>query len=494
MEQQTILNQWGVLGNGYYRNPVLNADYSDPDVVRVGRDFYMVCSEFHYMGIPVLHSQDLVNWKIIGRAYDRLDIAPQYSEMEAYGRGSWAPSITYHGGWFYLYFCTPTEGLFMTKTQNPAGPWEPLHCVHRTEGWEDPCPFWDEDGTAYLGHSVLGAGPIIVHKMSADGKTLLDDGRVVYVGKTAEGTKFYKSHGYYMLVIPEGGVGKGWQTVLRSKESVYGPFEKKIVLQTGKTNVNGPHQGSLIELDNGESWFIHFQDTGALGRVCHLQPVTWEDGWPVMGCHGEPVSICQKPNTGIVCPPSRPQSSDTFEEPSLGLQWAVNHNPVDGKLSLTEAPGALRMYSMEAGHLLHARNTVTQKLMGRKGQITVRLSASGMAEGQRAGLAVLGGRAENWIEAQKRDGKLFVEAAAGGIAAYGPQAGNILFFRCNVDLDGVTSFCFSLDGSVFMPLGGACEIVYGFWKGARPALYSFHTPGSTGGYADWHNFTYEMFD
>ena len=446
------------------------------------------------MGIPVLHSQDLVNWKIIGRAYDRLDIAPQYSEMEAYSRGSWAPSITYHGGWFYLYFCTPTEGLFMTKTQNPAGPWEPLHCVHRTEGWEDPCPFWDEDGTAYLGHSVLGAGPIIVHKMSADGKTLLDDGRVVYVGKTAEGTKFYKSHGYYMLVIPEGGVGKGWQTVLRSKESVYGPFEKRVVLQTGKTNVNGPHQGSLIELDNGESWFIHFQDTGALGRICHLQPVTWEDGWPVMGCHGEPVSICQKPNTGIVCPPSRPQSSDTFEEPSLGLQWAVNHNPVDGKLSLTEAPGALRMYSMEAGHLLHARNTVTQKLMGRKGQITVRLSASGMAEGQRAGLAVLGGRAENWIEAQKRDGKLFVEAAAGGIAAYGPQAGNILFFRCNVDLDGVTSFCFSLDGSVFMPLGGACEIVNGFWKGARPALYTFHTPGSTGGYADWHNFTYEMFD
>ncbi len=493
MEQQNSLHKWGDMGNGLYRNPVLNADYSDPDVVRVGRDFYMVCSEFHYMGIPVLHSQDLVNWKVIGKAYDRLEIAPQYSQMEAYGRGSWAPSITYHDGWFYLYFCTPSEGLFMTKTQNPAGPWEPLHCVYATEGWEDPCPFWDDDGSAYLGHSVLGAGPIIVHRMSPDGKSLLDNGKVVYVGKTAEGTKFYKSHGYYMLVIPEGGVGKGWQTVLRSKESVYGPFERKVVLETGKTNVNGPHQGSLIELDNGESWFIHFQDTGALGRVCHLQPVSWKDGWPVMGAHGEPVSVFQKPNTGINCPPSRPQTSDSFEGSSLGLQWAFNHNPVDEKVSLTEQPGALRMYSMEADCLLNARNTITQKLMGRKGQITVRISAAGMADGQRAGLAILGGRAENWIEVQKQNEKLFIETVAGGIAAHGAEIGNSLWFRCDVNLDSVTYFSFSTDGKGFMPLGGPCEMINGFWKGARPALYTFHTSSANaGGYVDWYDFTYEM--
>lgn len=493
MEQQSALSKWGDLGNGYYRNPVLNADYSDPDVVRVGKDFYMVCSEFHYMGIPVLHSQDLVNWEIVGKAYDRLDAAPRYSEMDAYGRGSWAPSITFHNEWFYLYFCTPTEGLFMTRTQDPAGPWEPLHCVYQTEGWEDPCPFWDEDGTAYLGHSVLGAGPIIVHRMSADGKSLLDNGKVVYVGKTAEGTKFYKSHGYYMLVIPEGGVGKGWQTVLRSKESVYGPFERKVVLETGKTNVNGPHQGSLIELDSGESWFIHFQDTGALGRVCHLQPVRWEDDWPVMGNAGEPVSIWKKPDTGVSLSPSRPQTSDDFAGPSLGLQWAFNHNPIEEKISLSQQPGALRMYSMKAAHLLSARNTLTQKLMGRKGQITVRLDPSGMAAGQRAGLALLGGQSENWVEVQNRDGKLYVEAVAGGTAAHGPLIEGSLWLRCSVDLDGVTSFAFSLDGKGFMHLGGACEVVNGFWKGARPGLYTFHTHGS-GGYADWYGFEYKMFD
>ena len=119
------IGTWGDQGNGYYRNPVLNADYSDPDVIRVGKDFYMVCSEFHFIGIPVLHSNDLVNWKIIGQVYNRLDIHQKYDQINAYGRGSWAPAIRYHDGHFYVFFCTPDEGLYMTKTKDPKGPWEP---------------------------------------------------------------------------------------------------------------------------------------------------------------------------------------------------------------------------------------------------------------------------------------------------------------------------------------------------------------------------------
>ncbi|HZK26375.1 MAG TPA: glycoside hydrolase 43 family protein, partial [Thermoclostridium sp.] len=205
-EVKPVQFKWGDLGNGFYKNPILNADYSDPDVVRVGDDFYMVCSEFHYMGIPVLHSKDLVNWTIIGRVYDSLKHDPVYDTMNAYAKGSWAPAIKYHNGTFYIYFCTPDEGLYMSSAINPAGPWAPIYEVERVAGWEDPCPFWDDDGNAYLGHSTVGAGPIIIHKMSADGTKLLDNGTIVYVGKIAEGTKIYKRNGYYYFVIPEGGV------------------------------------------------------------------------------------------------------------------------------------------------------------------------------------------------------------------------------------------------------------------------------------------------
>ena len=187
-------NAWGDTGDGHYLNPVLAADYSDPDAIRFGKKYYMVASDFHFMGMQVLESDDLVNWKLISQVYDRFD-RPGWNEMEYYGQGSWAPSIREHNGRFYVYFCTPDEGLFMSSAENPAGPWEPLHCVKAISGWEDPCPFWDEDGTAYLGHSRVGAGPIILHRMSEDGKELLDDGKTVYEGPVAEGTKIHKWNG-----------------------------------------------------------------------------------------------------------------------------------------------------------------------------------------------------------------------------------------------------------------------------------------------------------
>ena len=234
---------WGDQGNGTYINPILNADYSDPDVIRVGDKYYMVCSDFHYIGMPVLESDDMVNWRIISQVYNRFDF-PGWDNNENYGGGSWAPAIRFHDGKFWIYFCTPREGLMMSTATDPHGPWTPLHCVKNIGGWEDPCPFWDEDGQAYMGRSQLGAGPIYLHRMTPDGKTLLDDGKIIYTGPVAEGTKFYKRHGYYYLSIPEGGVGEGWQTILRSK-NIYGPYEKKVVLEQGNTTVNGPNQGPL---------------------------------------------------------------------------------------------------------------------------------------------------------------------------------------------------------------------------------------------------------
>ena len=212
---------WGDQHNGTYKNPVLNADYSDPDVIRVGDKYYMVASDFHYLGMQVLESSDLVNWQLVSQIYDRFDY-PGWDANRHYGGGSWAPAIRHHDGRFYVYFCTPDEGLFMSTAEDAHGPWSPLHCLKEVSKWEDPCPFWDDNGQAYLGRSQHGAGPIIVHKMSADGRQLLDDGVIVYTGPVAEGTKFMKRDGYYYLIIPEGGVGGGWQTVLRSR-NIYGP-------------------------------------------------------------------------------------------------------------------------------------------------------------------------------------------------------------------------------------------------------------------------------
>ena len=246
--QQTAA--WGDQGNGTYVNPILNADYSDPDVIRMGEKYYMVCSDFHYIGMPVLESTDMVNWTIISQVYNRFDY-PKWDTNERFAGGSWAPAIRYHDGKFWVFFCTPHEGLFMSTATDPHGPWSPLHCVKKVKKWEDPCPFWDEDGQAYLGRSKHGAGPIIIHKMSPDGWELLDDGFTVYTGPVAEGTKIYKRDGYYYLSIPEGGVKGGWQTILRSR-NIYGPYEKKVVMEQGSTDINGPHQGALVETPAGE--------------------------------------------------------------------------------------------------------------------------------------------------------------------------------------------------------------------------------------------------
>ena len=297
---EEVDTRWGDQGDGTFANPVLFTDYSDPDVIRVGNKYYMTGSEFHYMGMQILESDDMINWRIIGQVYDRIN-QDIFRNMSGYGDGTWAPALRYHDGRFYIYVCMPTTGLYMTSAEKPEGPWEPLYCVKQINGWEDPCPLWDENGNAYLGRGRVGAGAIIVHRMSPDGKTLLDDGRVVYEGPVAEGTKYHIRDGYYYLSIPEGGVGQGWQTVLRSKD-IYGPYEGKRVLETGSTNINGPHQGALVDTPDGEWWFYHFQDTGALGRVVHLQPVHWADGWPVVaGSRQKAVRSSLRPATTRTC-------------------------------------------------------------------------------------------------------------------------------------------------------------------------------------------------
>lgn len=367
-------------GDGTYRNPVLFADYSDPDIIRVGDDFYLTASSFNCVpGLPILHSKDLVNWEIIGHAIQRFD--DKRFDLPQHGNGIWAPSIRYHDGWFWIFVGDPDAGILMTKAQDPAGPWSPLHVVKEGKGLIDTCPLWDDDGNAYLVHawanSRAGINSILtVHRMSPDGTKLLDDGQMVYDGRngvapTLEGPKFYKRNGWYYILAPAGGVKPGWQLALRSKNA-FGPYEAKRVLEQGSTKINGPHQGGWVELKSGESWFLHFQDLDAYGRVVHLNPVHWVDDWPLMGMDmdgngvGEPVARYKKPGVGKIYPLVTPAESDEFDAATLGLQWQWQANPQENWSSLTAKPGWMRLNALampaEAKNLWTAPNLLLQKL------------------------------------------------------------------------------------------------------------------------------------
>ena len=490
---------WGDQGNGTYINPVLYADYSDPDVIRVGDKYYMVCSEFANMGMPVLESYDMVNWTIIAQVFSRLDF-PEYDHFQRYGRGSWAPALRFHDNRYYIYFCTPDEGLFMTTSSDPAGPWGPLIRVHAGPKWEDPCPFWDDDGQAYLGHSRTGAGPIIIHKMSPDGTTLLDSGVTVYTGPTAEGTKIFKLADYYYISIPEGGVSKGWQTVLRSK-NIYGPYEKKVVLEKGTTDINGPHQGALVATPGGQWWFYHFQSDGAMGRVLHLEPVLWQDGWPLIGVDldhngiGEPVYVWKKPGLPVLVEgssPHAPQSDDEFSSGILGLQWESNHNPARSAWSLTQRPDWLCLNALQADSFFHARNTFTQKIMGNTGFVTVKLDPGGMADGQKAGLCAMSS-IYALIGVLKKEGRLYLFFDDGKSPLEKEIRGGMVYLKMQLRIRENKNQCFySADGQTWQPFGRSFETKFGFWKGTRVGLFSYNTlrDGGTAAF-DWFHYDYD---
>lgn len=469
---------FGDLGDGTYRNPILPADYSDPDVIRVGNKYYMVASDFHFVGMQVLESEDLVNWRLASQVYDRFDL-PGWEANNHYGGGAWAPSIRYHDGLFWVFFCTIDDGLFMSNARDAHGPWSPLHCVKKIAKWEDPCPFWDDDGQAYLGHSVHRAGPIIIHKMTADGRELLDSGVTVYRGPVAEGTKIMKRNGWYYLIIPEGGVGHGWQTCLRSR-SIYGPYERRVVLEQGTTAVNGPHQGGLVDTPDGSWWFVHFQETSPLGRIVHLEPAWWEDDWLKVGVDrdgngiGEPVDVWQKPNN--LSGPVLPATTDEFDSCRLGLQWQWCHNPHDDYWSLAERYGWLTIKAEPADDLKTAHNMLTQKIMGYRGTATTTIDASAIGNA-RAGLLCIG-KVFHGVGVSK-DG---IYTESDGVRQIIRQ-GRFERVELRLDIDIRTNsfqFAYRLpdsDDSEWRHAGDAFPMANGYWKGARTGVFCYGSDG-----------------
>ncbi|WP_416307374.1 glycoside hydrolase 43 family protein [Neptunicella sp. SCSIO 80796] len=499
------------LENGYYQNPVLYADYSDPDMIRVGDDFYMVSSSFNVMpGIPVLHSKDLVNWTIIGHVYNNLPL--EKFDKPSHGNGSWAPTIRYHNGQFYVYFCTPHSGLFVATAKDPAGPWQ-LEQMASVELWEDPTPFWDDDGKAYLIRGKVRADILYIHQMSADGKRLLDDGQVIFkdldTQPVIEGPKVLKKDGFYYIFAPAGGVKIGWQAVLRSK-NIYGPYESKTILHKGNTEINGPHQGGVVQLKSGEWWFMHFQDRGLFGRIPHLQPMTWHDGWPQMGKDqnndgiGEPVARWKKPDVGKTYPVTVPQTSDEFNQDKLGLQWQWHANPQPNWYSLNQAnPGHIRLYAeqnlTQFGNLRFVGNQLLQKFSSPSFSATTKISFVPKQLNDKSGLVVNGqkwgyialyqtndgvrlgafkGHYEQYDDATVEMASIPAKLSANGQYDY--------YLKVNVKEGGEYQFYYSRDGEDFTPLGEPLQATAGVWIGAKVGLFALSPSiNKSGGYADF---------
>jgi beta-xylosidase len=491
-----------------YTNPILYADFSDPDVIRAGDRFVMVASSFHFSpGIPVLESRDLVHWRIAGHVLPRLPFGPLYDMPgphtlddtkskpiggTKYASGVWAPAIRHHAGRYYVYWATPDEGIFMASAVAPAGPWAPAVRVLAGPGYEDPCPFWDDDGSAWLIHSKVGAGPLVLHRMSADGTRVLDPGVTVAEDPkrlpVLEGPKLVKRAGWYYIFAPIGGVGTGPQAVGRSRD-IRGPYEWRDVLLPGN-GLAGPHQGAYVETRAGDGWFVHFNQTGAFGRIAYLEPVTWRDGWPAIGDPlpsgeaGLPVREWAAPDTGASSSDWRLQDADEFAGKTLGVQWSWNHNPDDTAWSLTERPGWLRLHALPARHLVTARNTLTQILQGPHSVMTARLDVSRIAEGQRAGLTLFGVR-PSWIGVVREGGKARITLSDAGQETLGETlAANLVELRAEVGKDQTVRYSWRVGGewqAMGRPIGLSA---FSWWKGSRPALFSFNPTGA-GGVADF---------
>lgn len=426
------------LGNGNYRNPILYADYSDPDAIRVGDDYYMVASSFsNSPALPILHSKDLVNWKVINYC---LDHVPEFRYRNPiHGCGVWAPSIRFHEGTYYVCFPMPDEGIYMTTTTDPWGKWSKPVNIRPGAGWIDPCPFWDDDGKVYLvagvAKSRIGYKSVLhVVQMQPDGMGLIGEEVKIFDGNlnnqvTIEGPKMYKRNGWYYVFAPAGGVKTGWQTVLRSKNP-FGPYEYKVVLRQGDSTVNGPHQGAWVDTVTGEDWFIHFQDVYAAGRIIHLQPMHWENDWPIIGInkegndYGEPVMEYRKPDIGksreelsdtTKYPICEPDTDDEFDKDYLGLQWQWNANFDTAWYDLKndetghkkENGSCIRLNAVGTTHSRPVgdyRNLLLQKWPSPEFTCVTKMYINGLQEGDYAGTVSLGMEYGALGIARKNDG------------------------------------------------------------------------------------------
>lgn len=506
------------LGDQTYKNPVLFADYSDPDAIRVGDDFWLVSSSFnHTPGLPILHSRDLVNWTLVNHALP-VQVPADHFAVPRHGEGVWAPAIRFHDGKYYIYYPDPDYGIYVVTATDPRGRWSEPVLVKGGKGLIDPCPLWD-DRQVYLIHGWAKSrsgknNQITLNKLSADGAHVTDGDGVVIIDEntsgrnmhTLEGPKIYKRNGEYWIFAPVNGVPTGEEAVYRAK-TIRGPYQVRLVLAQGSTPTNGPHQGAWVDTPAGENWFLHFQDRGPFGRVVHLEPMSWRaDGWPAMGTaaatgaeQGEPVLTYQKPDTKVPhgFAATAPATSDEFDAPELGLQWQWQANPKPEYASLAANKGSLRLACVAAPaatSLYNAPQLLLQKFSAPEFTATTVLNFTPGAASDAAGLMVFG-YSYAWIGLrQTASGPKIVQvtnvdASKNGAdteTASAEAKGNTVYLRVSIDAGAKCRFAYSFDGETFTPLGGEFQATVGRWVGAKVGLFAAGAPGATsGGHADF---------
>ena len=480
------------LGNGTYQNPILNADYSDPDVIRVGDDYYMTSSSFNCApGLPILHSKDMVNWELINYALPK-QVPLDVFDKPQHGNGVWAPCIRYHNGEFYIFYPDPDYGIYSIKTKDPKGVWSKPILVKEGKGLIDPTPLWDDDGKVYLAYAFAGSRAgikslLAICTLNPEATLANDDDVMIIDGhdgdSTIEGPKLYKHNGYYYVFAPAGGVSTGWQTVLRSK-NIWGPYEKRKVMDQGKTSINGPHQGAWVQTQTGEDWFFHFQDKGTYGRVVHLQPMKWVNNWPVIGLDndgdgiGEPVLIHKKPNVGKTYPIVTPNESDEFNTSKLGLQWQWHANK-QVYWGFSSALGYYTMYCRpmpkEATNLFDVGNLLLQKFPAEEFTATTKMTFNARFDDEQTGLLVMG-LDYSYIKVKQTAGNLYVSqvtcinADKKGVEKETDSVqlnANTFYLQVKVTEGGICNFFYSEDGINFKTIGSSFKSKEGKWIGAK---------------------------
>lgn len=504
------------------RNPILPGDYSDPDVIRVGEDYYLITSTFQYSpGMAILHSRDLVHWRHIGHAIpDLTAIGPElnWDRMTRYGRGVYAGALRHHAGRFWLFFTTLEEGVFMTTAPHPTGPWEPVHRLWDGKGlfdasygpgWDDPCPLWDDDGRAWLLLSNPGkAWQTRMFAMSPDGRSIdLASHRVIDPHQTSEGNKIYRINGWYYVFHNEvrderlafyGDQPRGERVgVMMRSRSIDGPWEKRLILAGRSPADLEPNQGALIDSPDGRWWFITHQGTGGYeGRASHLLPVEWVDGWPIPGertAEGWGALMAEVPHPAPTVPPAPETWDDDFTTTTLRPVWEWNFQPRASHWSLSERPVHLRLRAsrpLKPGDFSTAANTLTQRVLGRgNAEARVTLDGTGMTIGQTAGLTVfwkfsarlgLDRTPEGWrvvfaIDRQRLLGPLLDRPVITLIARM---------------VDGRVQFAYHTGGDE-RPFGPPMPLGWHFYRGTRVGLYSW-CDGDEGGAADFSAFRHSL--
>lgn len=508
-------------GNGTYSNPLFYEEFEDPDVIRVGEDYYLAGTTMHMNpGLMVMHSKDLVNWELASYCIDRLDLGPRF-RLEGgniYGQGIWAPCIRYHDGTFYVFSNVNGVGTLVFRSKSAKGPW----ARNQLPGMHDLSVLFDDDGKVY---AIYGARrPSIVELNKEITGILPNSRRQMNAQGMGEGHHLYKIKGQYFDVsaIPGGHTD---QMVARAN-SLDGPWTVERMVQgesLGVPSQNGVravgrgqdrsftitwanpnsgggltlHQGGMVDTPSGQWWSIIMQDHGSIGRMVALVPITWDNDFPLIGLPGnlrKAPNTWLKPDTGHIQPPAPPfVRNDSFDTPRLSPVWQWNHVPDDAKWSLTEKSGVLRLHSLPAVDFWTARNSLTQRPPGPECIATVEVDAGALAPGDTAGLALLSSPYA-WIGVVRGgDGltlQMFDQTTRKATKAPAAPAHLWLRVSCNFDTEKAV-FAYSPDGRGFSPLGEPFRMAFQLttFQGARLALFNFNSSGRPGGQADFDNFT-----